>query len=652
MCGICGFLGQGVLSPGQPSEALLDSMLLRLGRRGPDDRASWFDNARAVGLGHTRLSIVDLSPAGRQPMASASGRYFIVFNGEIYNHRQLRQDLSQAASPPWRGGSDTETFLALLERHGLEQSLARSVGMFAMAVWDTAEQALYLVRDRFGEKPLYYALTRKGLLFASQPGALLSLNGFRPDMDPDAVALYFQYNYVPAPHSIYRGVSKLMPGQWRRFDLDTDGHVCAREPREYWSASKTALESLAQPFTCSEEEAFEAVHALALEVVADQMQADVPLGAFLSGGIDSSCVTSLMCAASKGTVKTFTIGFREKRYDESGHARAVARHLGTEHHELVVTMEQARDSVLHMADVYDEPFADSSQLPTWLLARLTRRHVTVCLSGDAGDEIFGGYNRYLFAQKLWRGLCRVPCPVRRTLSRAAQGLPETFWQALGSLPLIGSRMSQPADKLRKLATLLDSPRQDALYLRLLSNWHYQKCFGPALRGHGGVDHRMTDVLALDDFVERMMLTDTVTYLPDDILVKVDRATMHASLESRTPFLDHRLFALAWRLPLAFKVREGVGKRPLRAILDRYVPRRIIDRPKMGFGLPVAAWLRGPLRPWAEELLSEKNLAEGGLLDSGHIREIWRQHVSGQRNWGYMLWCVLMFQAWRQRLGKA
>jgi len=656
MCGLTGFWQPDGLAA-QEAVALARRMADTLIHRGPDDAAVWADAAAGIALAHRRLAILDLSPAGHQPMVSACGRYVVAFNGEIYNHLELRSELEKVgaggtAGFAWRGHSDTETLLAAIETWGLLSTLEKSVGMFALALWDRQTHTLTLARDRLGEKPLYYGWQGGAFLFGSELKALRAHPAFAGEIDRDALALYMRHNAVPAPHSIYRDIRKLPPGTTLTLDVTAQRQRAWPAPLAYWSARRAAQAGLADAFAGSEVEAVNVLEQHLKRAVAGQMLADVPLGAFLSGGIDSSLVVALMQAQSSRPVKTFTIGFHEADYNEAAHAAAVARHLGTEHTELYVTPQQALDVIPRLPTLYDEPFADSSQIPTFLVAQLARQHVTVALSGDGGDELFGGYNRYFWARQLWRRIDGMPRLARALAARGLRALPPAWWNRLFALagPLVPGRLryANPGDKLHKLAGLLAAERPEAIYRHLVSHWD-----DPASMVIGATEPptAVTDPAAwLDcaDFEQRMMLLDAMTYLPDDILVKVDRAAMGVSLETRVPLLDHRVFEFAWRLPLSMKIRDGQGKWPLRQVLYRHVPKTLIERPKMGFGVPLDSWLRGPLRAWGEALLDDSRLKQEGYFDPAPIRRKWAEHLSGRRNWQYHLWDVLMFQAWLER----
>lgn len=645
MCGVFGFL-QPALEPGS-ARSLLERGLATLHHRGPDDSGTWFDTARGVALGHARLSILDLSHAGHQPMVSACGRFVLVFNGEIYNHLDLRRELEAGGlAPAWCGHSDTETLLASCVAWGLAATLKRATGMFALALWDRRESVLSLARDRLGEKPLYYGWHGDSFLFGSELKPLMSHPAFRKEVDRNALSAFIRFAYLPSPHTIFLDTKKLPPGC---FLTVTDK---AARPVAYWSAREAAEAGRRNPFAGSEQDALAALDAHLRRAVAGQMMADVPLGAFLSGGIDSSMVVALMQAQSERPVKTFTIGFFEENYNEAEHAKAVASHLGTEHTELYVSAEQAMALIPRIPELYDEPFGDSSQIPTFLVSELARRHVTVSLSGDGGDELFGGYNRYFWARSIWSYLGWAPRPLRAALAGLLTTLPPYAWNQIfsGLSRLLPARWhyANAGDKLHKLADTLAVKTPEDIYLKLVSLW---KTPDTLVLNGAEPPTALTDAsqwAELPDFESRMMYLDQITYLPDDILTKVDRAAMAVSLESRVPLLDHRLVEFAWSLPLSMKIRDGHGKWLLRQLLYRHVPRELIERPKMGFGIPLDAWLRGPLKAWSESLLDEKRLVREGYFHPAPILEKWRQHQAGSRNWSYYLWNVLVFQAWRER----
>ncbi len=637
MCGLA-----GVYARTPPSEDSLRRMGRAIAHRGPDDSGVWLDPEAAMGLVHQRLSIVDLSPAGHQPMASPCGRYVIAFNGEIYNHSELRQTLAHSS---WRGHSDTETLLVAIATWGVEATLKQCIGMFAFALWDRKANTLTLARDRLGEKPLYYGWQGETFLFGSELKALKAHPAFRAEIDRNALTLFLRHNTIPAPYSIYKGIHKLLPGTFLQLHA---GQKDSR-PVAYWSAQSTAEEGQRNLFRGSDAEAVAELERLLGHAVGGQMVADVPLGAFLSGGIDSSTVVALMQAQSARPVKTFTIGFNEAGYNEAEHAHVVARHLGTEHTELYVTPKDAMDVIPSLAAIYDEPFADSSQIPTCLVSRLARSHVTVSLSGDGGDELFGGYNRYFWARDLWRKLGWMPRPLRAALAGVLTTVPPASWntafQKLEQWLPARLRYANPGDKLHKAAEILAVRSPEEIYLGLVSHWKNPAQLVP---GSHEPPTLLTDPAHradLPDFEHRMMYLDTVTYLPDDILTKVDRAAMSVSLETRVPLLDHRVVEFAWTLPLAMKIRHGQGKWLLRQVLYRHVPQAVMERPKMGFGVPIDHWLRGPLKAWADALIEPGRLTREGFFDPMPIQRKWAEHQSGSRNWSYYLWDVLMFQQW-------
>lgn len=678
MCGFAGFLSA---QPGglEELEALATHMANAIAYRGPDDFGAWADPQAGIALGHRRLSILDLSPAGHQPMASRSGRFVMAFNGEVYNHMELRAELERGDGLPgcarnddagggaWRGHSDTETLLAGFEHWGVEATLDKTVGMFAIALWDVRERTLHLARDRFGEKPLYYGWAGSGadraLVFGSELKALRAFPGFANPVCRQALAQYMRFMNVPAPRSIYQGIYKLEPGCVVSIIGPPPADAPAqplRPPEVYgalsmrrWWTLADVVQAAAKNQLADEVEAVQLLEQRLADAVRLQSLADVPLGAFLSGGVDSSAIVALMQQQATRPVKTFTVGFEEAGFDESPHARAVAQHLGTEHAELFVTAAEAQAVIAQLPDMYDEPFADSSQIPTHLVCRAARQHVTVALSGDAGDELFGGYNRYFWGPRIWKRLAWLPYPVRQALGAAISAVPVAGWDALSrpvNALLGGQGIARAGDKAHKLAARLRGVRNlDDLYLSLVSEWQ-----DPAqvVRGENGMVQEPPSLLddsvpaqGMEDSPLRMMYRDSMTYLPDDILCKVDRAAMAASLETRVPFLDHRVAELAWRLPLGSKIRGGQGKWALRQVLYRHVPRELIDRPKAGFGIPVGQWLRGPLRPWAESLLDEKRLQTEGYFYPAPIRQKWGEHLAGQRDHTSSLWAVLMFQAW-------
>jgi len=651
MCGIAGLWSQ---ASGQAAQA--ERMGSAIAHRGPDDAGVWCDPEVGVALAHQRLAIVDLSPAGHQPMLSATGRYVIAFNGEVYNHHHLRQQLEAAGqAPPWRGHSDTETLLAAIEAWGFEPALQRATGMWALALVDRQQRVLHLARDRFGEKPLYWGLSGSGheraLLFASDLAALRAWTGFNNPIDRAALAQLLRCCVVPAPASIYAGIAKLPPGHRVAIPLPLQPGEPLPTSRPWWRLSELIEVGSLHPLS-TEAEALGALEQALGDAVADQALADVPLGAFLSGGIDSSLITALLQARSSSPVRSFTIGFKEAGFDEAPYARAVAAHLGTEHVETVLTSADARALIPSLPELYSEPFADSSQLPTHLVCREARRSgLTVALSGDGGDELFGGYNRYFWGQRIWNRLAWCPPRGRRLLGGAILRLPPPLWDRL---PLPVNQLGHKAHKLA--ARLRQVHSADDLYRSLVSEWADPASLlqpdgsGAAVAlPSSAIDQPLPACLA-GDAVARMMAWDSLSYLPDDILVKVDRAAMGVALETRAPFLDHRVAALAWRLPMAFKIRGGQGKWILRRLLDRYVPRALIERPKAGFAIPIGLWLRGPLKAWAEDLLHPERLQAEGYLRPEPIQWLWHEHQSGRFDHTSRLWTVLMWQAWLERWG--
>jgi asparagine synthase (glutamine-hydrolysing) len=647
MCGLAGFVDFSKGTTAERATQIATRMASTLTHRGPDDAGLWVDAAAGIALSHRRLSIIDLSPTGRQPMVSSSGRFVVVYNGEIYNFPSLRAELAGLGAR-FRGESDTEVALEAFERWGVPRSLERFNGMFAIALWDRRDRAIYFARDRFGEKPLYYGMAGRALVFGSELKALRPHPWFVPELDRASLAQFMRFGYVPAPKSIMSGVRKLLPATWLRIAGPEDVEA---SPTAYWSLRDVARRAAGDRFSGDVGEAVDRTDALLRDSIRARMIADVPLGAFLSGGIDSSTVVALMQAQSPQAIKTFTIGFHEGAYNEADSAAAIARHLGTDHTELYVTPRDMQAVVPNLPRLYDEPFADSSQVPTFLVAQLARRSVTVALSGDGGDELFGGYNRYVWAASLWKWMAPLPVTARAAFAHAILSVSPSTWAAWfrHAEPWLPSSLHQrlAGDKLHKLAELLTARDGDALYRRLLSTWNTPSSVivegneGPAPCDDVALRH------AAPDFVERMMLADSLMYLPDDILVKVDRAAMGVSLETRVPLLDPSLAAFTWSLPTSMKVRRREGKFILRNVLAKYVPRPLFERPKMGFGIPVGEWLRGPLRDWAESALSEDGLRADGIFRPEPIRRKWQEHLSGQRNWEYALWFVLMFQHWNE-----
>jgi asparagine synthase (glutamine-hydrolysing) len=645
MCGFAGAMYLGDASRKADMREAVRAMTETLRLRGPDDSGLWADMDEGVALGHRRLSVIELSEQGHQPMVSPSGRFVAAYNGEIYNHLTIREELTRSGHViAWRGQSDTETLLAAISAWGLEAALRRFVGMFAFALWDKSERTLYLVRDRLGEKPLYYAALPNVLIFGSELKALRRHPEWMGGLSPGSASLYFRLGYVPAPNSIYEGVYKLPAGTVLKVPN------AARQipsPKQYWSVREAYIRGVASPLDMPEGEAITALDGLLQDAVAGQMVADVPLGAFLSGGIDSSSVVALMQAQSSKRVRTFTIGFKEASYNEAAQAADVARHLGTEHTELYVTPDDAIQIVPTLPSVFDEPFADPSQIPTALVSSLARRHVTVSLSGDGGDELFGGYNRYFWGRDIWQTISWLPKNVRVALAKCFSSISPTAWDSvLGAQWLPQSlRLPQAGDKLHKLAAILPAKNNKELYSGLVSLWQQPACIVPSSIEPGTLLTENAWPAGVSEFETGMMLVDMMTYLPDDILVKLDRAAMSVSLESRVPFLDHRVVEFAWRIPLSMKIKRHRGKWILREVLARYLPKRLFERPKMGFGVPIGHWLRTNLRPWAEDLLDRIRVAHDGLVSWPAVEQAWQEHLGGQRNHQYRLWTVLMFQAW-------
>ena len=637
MCGIAGFLRTHGLEGGDAE--VLRRLAGTLAHRGPDDSGIWCDTSAGIALAHRRLAVLDLSPAGRQPMISSSGRYVIVFNGEIYNHLDIRRLIAHSQpTHSWRGHSDTETLLAGFDIWGLESTLARTVGMFAFALWDRDTRTLSLARDRLGEKPLFYGWQSDAFLFGSELKALCAHPAFTAEIDRNAVRQYLQFGYIGAPQSIYRDIYKLTPGTYLQLTVSSTPGTLPN-PRPYWSLADAVARGALQPFEGDDQEAEQQLEAELKRAVALQSVADVPLGAFLSGGTDSSTIVALMQAMSTRPVKTFTVGFHESAYQEAAYARSVARVLGTEHSELYVTPREAIEVIPELPLLYDEPFGDSSAIAMLVIARFARRHVTVCLSGDGGDELFGGYTRYRRTAEAWRLLQHVPGAARRALAR-------------GSLVYARLRAgSRSGWRAARLAVYLNAESAAECYrARVLQCQDAENWALGAEPARATGDSEPCDRSSAAPAVYAMMMhSDTQTYLPDDILTKVDRASMRASLEVRVPMLDHRVLELAWRLPLHMKVRDGRGKWLLRRVLARFIPPALIERPKMGFGVPVGDWVRGPLRAWAEEQLAETRLRQEGFLDAARVREKWLSHLNRTAREDDSVWQLLMFQSWLAEL---
>ena len=642
MCGFAGYLYLKNTLVNDDEQRILLNMGHSLRHRGPDDSGLWKDSESGIGLVHQRLSIIDLTDAGHQPMKSVSERYILVFNGEIYNHKDLRaQLLYENKRCSWVGNSDTETLIDCIDFWGLEKTLKSSNGMFALALWDKKTRTLSIARDRFGEKPLNFGWQGSGkntvFLFASELEAIRCHPSFVGKVNLSALSNYLKNNYVGSDYSIYQGISKLKPGCLLTVSRERPAHRVS----EWFSTISLAEKGVNNRYNKSAESAVNELERLLSDSVNRQMVSDAPLGAFLSGGVDSSTIVSLMQKNSSQRVKTFSIGFNENEYNEAEHAKLVAKHLCTEHSDLYVSAKNALDVIPNLPNIYSEPFADSSQIPTFLLSKLASTDVKVCLSGDAGDELFSGYNRYRFTNLIWKKIKLFPIPLRKLAARFILSIPEKNWDYIGK----AFSYSRLGDKLYKGSFLLDKQTVNELYNSLISFWHDPNGL---LEETGDLCQQKDEVMSIHwtaNDIEKMMLYDIVGYLPDDILTKVDRASMSVGLETRIPFLDPDIVQFAWSLPLDFKIRRGATKWPLRQILYKYVPKNLIERPKMGFGVPLGAWLRGPLREWGESLIDKNKIKNEGFFKPEIIERKWLEHQTGTRNWQYQLWGVLMFQAW-------
>ena len=641
MCGITGFITKNSSLLHDELKAQAFAMGEAISTRGPDAADVWVNAEDGMALSHRRLSIIDLSSAGAQPMTSACGRYVICYNGEVYNSEELKKDLAPR-SIQYRGYSDTELILESCAAFGIDKTVDKLVGMFAFALWDTQRKCLSLVRDRLGIKPLYWGTLGNTFMFGSELKALRAHPDFQGNINHNAVASYLRHSYVPTPASIYNDVAKLQPGH-----ILTLKKGEAPKLKSFWSLSSVIKDAYENPFEGTESEAVEMLDTLLRDCVGKRMIADVPLGAFLSGGIDSSLIAALMQAQSDKPIRSFSIGFHNSSYNEAQHAAEVAKHLGTDHTELYVTPDDIRDIIPNLPDIYDEPFADSSQLPTWLVSKMTRKHVTVALSGDGGDEFFGGYTRYMMAQKFSKTIYAQPQLLRKLEARLITILPPSTWNALGKLIPKKRRPTLFGDKLYKLAGVLEGNKED-FYQRLTSHWENPQDMINCGEEIGSNILSTSMQIRIPNFTDQMQYLDTLTYLPDDILTKVDRASMNVSLEVRVPLLDHRLAEFAWKLPQHMKIHNGQGKRVLRKVLDRYVPRELIERPKMGFAVPVGDWLRGPLKEWASEILSDDNLRKHDFVKPDFVQARWKEHLSGNRNWNDGLWNILMLHSWADR----
>lgn len=637
MCGIAGIVDLKRQLDGNELALTAKKMADTLHHRGPDTGGQWTDAAAGLSLSFRRLAIIDLTSSGHQPMMSANGRFCIVYNGEVYNYQELRQQLA-AEGCRFRGNSDTEVILEAFERWGIEVTVKRLIGMFAIALWDTEERKLWLIRDRLGIKPLYFGSVGGRFLFASELKALRAVDGWEPEIDRDALAGFLRFNYVPAPRSIYTDIYKLPPGSLLSFSPGEDLDV-----KRYWTMADVICQ---ERINAPDDRVISAAETLMRDAISRRMVADVPLGALLSGGIDSTTVAALMQAESKVPIRTFTIGFENTAYDEAQDARAVAAHIGSNHTELYLSVNRARDLIPQLPDWFDEPFGDSSALPTHLVSQLARNDVTVALSGDGGDEVFFGYNRYVAAEDAWRRMSTMSGWRRRLFAAAAESLSVGSWDLLAKLLPTARRPRMFGDKMHKLATVFRQPDENAIYRRLVSQWDNPTEFISSGKETFGEAWQTSEELV--DFVDRMAFLDTVTYLPDDILTKVDRASMSVNLEVRVPLLDHRLIEFAWTLPKRMRIRGSTTKWLLRQVCYRHVPQAIVDRPKMGFAIPLDTWLKGPLYEWAESLLDKQRLEEDGLFKPLAVRSAWEAYLDGKGNYQHGIWGLLQAQAWLER----
>lgn len=640
MCGIAGFITKRSLD----YKSVLDTMVLKMHHRGPDSNGIWFDDHLKIGLGHARLSIVDLSETGHQPMESISGRYLMVFNGEIYNHLELKKQLEKIKSINWRGTSDTETILEGIECWGLEKTIENCVGMFAIALLDTEEETLTLIRDRMGEKPIYYGWVNQNFVFASELNPIKSFPLFNNPINRNAVALFLQHASIPEPYSIFENIYKLESGCSIKIHIKSG----STEKNQYWSTQLKASEGASSTSKFSPENAVKQLEGLLTAAVGLQMTADVPLGAFLSGGVDSSAIVALLQTQSATKVNTFSIGFEQKEYNEAEYAKKVAQHIGTNHHEAYISAKEVLDIVPQIPKIYSEPFSESSQIPTYLVSKIAKEKVTVSLSGDAGDELFCGYSRYQLANKSWNKISKVPLILRKGIGKSIQKMPFSLLQTL-LLPFNGIKDKNGieinvTDKLLKASDLLKFKDRKEFYNKGFMT-HNLEAQSWVLNSEKTQTLFESNALEIDNYFAEMMATDLVTYLPNNNLAKVDRATMANSLETRVPFLDHRVVEFALSLPMEYKLRNGIDKWVLREVLYKHVPKSLIERPKMGFAVPLAFWLRGPLKDWCENLLDQKRLDEEGFFNSNIVRKKWQEHLSGKRNWENQLWDVVVFQSW-------
>ena len=640
MCGLTGFW-EFKQATTNDLEETLRKMSSTLMPRGPDSEGTWVDANSRLGMGHRRLAIQDLSLSGHQPMHSASGRFVIAYNGEMFNAEEIREEFAKTGKH-FKGHSDTEVLVEACDTWGVTKAVKKMVGMFAFALWDRKEQTLYLVRDRLGIKPLYWGIINNVLFFGSQPKSFRPHPKFEAEIDSEALPSYFRFNYIPGPFSIYKDINKLEPGHI----LEINANGIAKK-NCYWDLPNIALAGVSSSKNLSTQEWIERLESLLKDSIKKRMISDVPLGAFLSGGIDSSTVVALMQAQSDRPIKTFSIGFHEQGYNEAQHAKEVAQHLGTDHHEQYLSAKQAQDIIPSLAEWYDEPFADSSQIPTYLVSRMAREHVTVCLSGDGGDELFAGYNRYFVGLKIWNRIKHCPPALRNVMAASIRLFSPNTWDMFGKFIPESKRPSLLGDKAHKFADILEKSSAKDYYLSLVSQWQNPRAL--VLGQHETfMNVWKEEVLSSEHhFLEWMQLQDMLTYLPEDILAKVDRASMAVSLEARVPIIDHRVVELSWQIPRSLKIRNGKSKWILREILKKYVPEELFDRPKMGFGVPIGDWLRDDkaLRPWAEELLNPQKIRQQHHLNASLVQKKWEEHLSGKRNWQHALWSILMFQAW-------
>lgn len=646
MCGFCGFWDT---KDKKVNQDFLSLMSKELTHRGPDGHGIWIDEQVPFALAHRRLSILDLSSAGHQPMLSSCKRYILVYNGEIYNHLNLRKKIEERfGSQKWIGNSDTETLITSIMYYGIEKSLKYISGMFSIALWDIKKKELILARDRIGEKPLYYGYNNNIFFFGSELKSLLANPEFKPQINRDSVALQFRNAYIPAPYSVFKNIHKLLPGHYIKITQKDLKNKKLQNSKSYWSYLENAAKQEKNISSLNIEIEQDKLEKILLNTVKNQMISDVPLGAFLSGGIDSSTIVALMQSASFKPIKTFTIGFNEDQLNEAKYAKAIANHLGTDHTELYVSSSDIINTIDQLPVIYDEPFSDSSQIPTILVSNLAKKNVSVSLSGDGGDELFSGYNRYKISEKFWNVLSKIPHPMRQIISSGIQSVPPKYWNTFSNLTTLGKKYNNFGDKMHKGSKVLESKNLYEVYYKLISNWENPTAVVLNSNEPNTLLTTLKSKLTEFNNQEKMMILDSLTYLPDDILVKVDRAGMSTSLETRMPFLDHELIEYVWKLPHSFKNRNGQGKWILRNILNKYVPKQLTNRSKMGFAIPIDTWLRGPLREWAENLLNERKIKQEGYLNANLVSNKWYEHLSGKRNWSGLLWNVLMFQSWIEK----